>query len=502
MPLIRTRIHFPFGCRRKTAYYTDQSRAGRKFRELEFCRSDTVENLKKHNKHQKMVTNRRFRAGDGGNMNMSRIPGGRLVGGVIAAVSLVLAVSSGAETVIHAGSLIDVERGDVLEAQSIFVDGERIIRIEPGYLEADEVIDLKDATVMPGWLDMHVHITNENNPNRRVEAFTRDPADFAYRSTAYAERTLMAGFTTVRDLGTSSGLAQALRRAINEGWVVGPRLFAAGKALASTGGHGDPSNGVNQRLASDPGPAEGVVNGVTDAYKAVRARYKEGSDLIKITATGGVLSQASSGQNPQFTIPEVEAIVAAARDYGFKVAAHAHGTEGMRRAVVGGVDSIEHGTYMSDEVMKLMKKRGTYYVPTIIAGKFVAEKAQIPGYFSELVRPKAIAIGPLIQDTFARAYEFGVPIAFGTDTGVSAHGDNWKEFGYMIEVGMPPLEAIQSATVAAADLLGQTADLGSITAGKYADIIAVPGDPLTDTSQFGKVHFVMKGGVVYLNGAD
>jgi imidazolonepropionase-like amidohydrolase len=414
-----------------------------------------------------------------------------------AGLLLLLGQPLAAQTVIHAGALIDVEAGEVLKERSIVIDGDRIISVESGYISADDVIDLKQATVMPGWLDMHVHIGSENSPDRRVEAFTREPADFAFRSTVYAKRTLMAGFTTVRDLGTRSGLAQSLRRAINEDWVVGPRLFTAGKALASTGGHGDPSNGLNAKLASDPGPIDGVVNGVDDAYKAVRARYKQGSDLIKITATGGVLSQASSGQNPQFTVAEVAAIVAAARDYGFKVAAHAHGAEGMRRAVVGGVDSIEHGTYMSDDVMRLMKKRGTYYVPTIIAGKFVAEKAEIPGYFSELVRPKAIAIGPLIQDTFARAYAAGVPIAFGTDTGVSAHGDNWKEFGYMIEAGMPAMAAIQSATVAAADLLGRSADLGSISAGKFADIIAVPGDPLTDPDQFGQVHFVMKGGVVY-----
>jgi len=422
-------------------------------------------------------------------------------------LTLALLASSGsslADTLIHAGALVDVKRGQVLEAQTIIVEGERIAAVVPGYQvggDEDRVIDLRTATVMPGWLDMHVHLGGENNPNRQVEAFTLDPVDFAFRSAVYANRTLMAGFTTVRDLGTSDGLAQALRRAIAEGWVVGPRIFTAGKAIASTGGHGDPSNGVNQKLTTDPGPARGVVNGVDDAYKAVRTRYKEGSDLIKITATGGVLSQASSGENPQFTIEEIAAIVAAARDYGFKVAAHAHGTEGMRRAVVGGVDSIEHGTYMSDEVVRLMKKNGTYYVPTIMAGKFVAQKAQIPGYFSELVRPKASAIGPLIQATFARAYAAGVLIAFGTDTGVSAHGDNWQEFGYMIEAGMPALEAIQSATVVAADLLGQSDDLGSISPGKYADIVAVPGDPLTDVAQFGQVHFVMKGGVVY-KGAD
>jgi imidazolonepropionase-like amidohydrolase len=403
-------------------------------------------------------------------------------------------------TLIHAGRLIDVTAEAVLSERTVVIEGDRITAVESGYADAgpgEAVVDLTTATVMPGWIDMHVHIASEQSPRRQVEAFTLDPADHAYRSVVYAERTLMAGFTTVRDLGTRSGLAQSLRDAIAGGWVAGPRIFTAGKSIATTGGHADPSNGVNQRLASDPGPIDGVVNSEADAHKAVRARYKEGSDLIKITATGGVLSQAKSGQNPQFTVAEIEAIVAAARDYGFKVAAHAHGTEGMRRAVVGGVDSIEHGTYMSDEVMRLMRRNGTYYVPTIIAGRFVAEKSEVPGYFSELVRPKAAAIGPLIQDTFARAYAAGVPIAFGTDTGVSPHGDNWKEFTYMIEAGMPALEAIVSATVNAADLLDQSDELGSIDPGKLADIVAVPGDPLSDPAQFGAVHFVMKAGTIY-----
>ncbi len=434
---------------------------------------------------QKTTTNARF----------------RLAAGLVAWLMLGGTAAS-AETIVHAGRLIDVTRETVLTEQSIVIDGDRIQRVETGYLRVPDarIIDLTNATVMPGWLDMHVHIASEQGPNRQIEAFTTDPADHAYRSVVYAQRTLMAGFTTVRDLGTRSGLAQSLRDAIAQGWVTGPRIFTAGKALASSGGHGDPSNGRNQALSWDPGADQGVVNSPAEAYKAVRIRYKEGSDLIKITATGGVLSQAKSGQNPQFTVAEIEAIVAAAEDYGFKVAAHAHGAEGMRRAVVGGVSSIEHGTYMSDEVMRLMKKHGTYYVPTIIAGKFVAEKAEIPGYFSELVRPKAAAIGPLIQDTFGRAYRAGVLIAFGTDTGVSAHGDNWKEFGYMIEAGMPAMDAIVSATASAADLLGESDDLGSIDPGKYADIIAVPGDPLTDPAEFGRVHFVMKGGQVYKDG--
>ena len=408
-----------------------------------------------------------------------------------------------AETIIHAGRLIDVTAGEVRTAQSIRIDGDRIVAVEAGYRQGgpeDRVVDLSTATVMPGWIDMHVHLAGQQSPHRQVEAFTLDPADRAYRSVKYAERTLMAGFTTVRDLGTSDGIAQSLRDAIAGGWVVGPRVFTAGKSIASTGGHADPSNGRNRELAWDPGPIDGVVNSPEDAYKAVRARYKEGSDLIKITATGGVLSQAKSGQNPQFSIAEVEAIVAAARDYGFRVAAHAHGEEGMRRAVLGGVDSIEHGTHMSDEVMKLMRRRGTWYVPTIMAGRFVAEKAEIPGYFSDLVRPKAAAIGPLIQDTFARAYKAGVPIAFGTDTGVSPHGENWKEFTYMIEAGMPAMEAIVSATVHAAELLDRTESLGSIEPGKLADIIAVPGDPLSDPEEFGRVHFVMKAGTIYKGG--
>ena len=398
------------------------------------------------------------------------------------------------KTVIRGGQLLDPHTMTLQANETLGIDDGRIVDSRNA-ADADMIVDADGQYLMPGFIDAHVHFRLATLNFAQLSQWTE--VQFGIAMAKLSQETLGRGFTTVRDLGTRSKLAHSLRRAISEGWVVGPRLYTAGTSLATTGGHADRSNGVNQALASDPGPIDGVVNGVDDAYKAVRARYKEGSDLIKITATGGVLSQASSGQNPQFTVAEIEAIVAAARDYGYKVAAHAHGAEGMRRAVVGGVDSIEHGTYMPDDVMRLMKKQGTYYVPTIMAGKFVAEKAAIPDYFSELVRPKAAAIGPLIQDTFARAYKAGVPIAFGTDTGVSAHGDNWQEFGFMIEAGMPPMEAIQSATVAAADLLGQSDDLGSITPGKLADIIAVSGDPLTDSAVFGQVQFVMKGGVVF-----
>lgn len=402
-------------------------------------------------------------------------------------------------TYIHAGALFDPRSGKRLSERTVVIDNGRIVQVASGFLKAgpqDELIALKDGTVLPGLIDMHVHIASEQSPNRFADRFKLEPADKALKATLYARRTVMAGFTTVRDLGTEDGVALALRDAIASGTIVGPRIFTAGKALATTGGHADPTNGIRRSLRGDPGPSEGVVNSVDDGYKAVRARYKSGSDLIKITATGGVLSEAKSGQNPQFRVAEVEAVVAAAADYGFKVAAHAHGTEGMKRAVLGGVHSIEHGTYMTDEIMSLMRKRGTYYVPTILAGRFVADKAEVPGYFSELVRPKAIAIGPKIQETFARAYRSGVPIAFGTDSGVSPHGDNWREFGYMVEAGMPPAETLKAATVAAADLLGESDRLGDLQPGMFADLIATRGDPLRQIERMGDVYFVMKEGEI------
>lgn len=428
------------------------------------------------------------------------LAGALLVPWAALAAAASAAAADPTRTVIHAGRLIDVMAGEVLTERTIMVRGERIESVTAGYQTGDpsgaRVIDLRAATVMPGWIDMHVHLDGESTPRSQIERFTLDPQDAAIRAVVFARRTLDAGFTTVRDLGTAHGVAQSLRDAIDQGLVPGPRVFTAGKAIGTTGGHADPSNGRSRALGRDPGPAEGVVNSPDEAWKAVRARYKDGSDLIKITATGGVLSQAASGQNPQFRPAEIEAVVAAARDYGFRVAAHAHGTEGMLRAVQAGVDSIEHGTYMTDEVMRAMKRQGTWYVPTILAGRFVADKAEVPGFFSDVVRPKAAAIGPQIQDTFARAYRSGVKIAFGTDTGVSPHGDNWKEFGLMIDAGMPPMEAIISATRSAAELLDRSDELGSIEPGKFADIVAVPGDPLADSAEFGRVHFVMKGGKV------
>ncbi|TCK67497.1 imidazolonepropionase-like amidohydrolase [Winogradskyella wandonensis] len=404
----------------------------------------------------------------------------------------------GQTTYLHCGKLIDTNSGKILNEKTVIVEGNTIVDVVDGYAKpkSGTVVDLKSKTVMPGLIDMHVHIESETNPKKYLEAYTLNDADVAYNSLHYANVTLMNGFTTVRDLG-GSGVNVSLRNAINQGKVVGPRIFTAEKALATTGGHADPTNGAKRSLLGNPGPKEGVVNGVEDAKKAIRQRYKNGADLIKITATGGVLSVAKNGQNPQFTIEEIKAICETAKDYGFHVAAHAHGDEGMQRAIKGGVKTIEHGTLMSAETMELMKQYDVYLVPTISAGKFVSEKAKIKGYYPEIIVPKALDIGPKIQDMFARAYKAGVGIAFGTDAAVFYHGDNGKEFGYMVEAGMPAIEAIQSATVTNAMILKMENQLGQIKKGFIADIIAVEDDPTKNISTMENVVFVMKDGVVY-----
>lgn len=407
--------------------------------------------------------------------------------------------STAQRTLIHCGKLIDTKDGKLINNVTIIVQGNSIVDVVNGFSTAtanDKVIDLKNKTVMPGLMDMHVHIESETKRGAVGDKFILNPPDVAFQSTVYARVTLMAGFTTVRDLG-GSGVNLSLRNSINKGIIVGPRIFSAGKSIATTGGHADPTNGYRKDLMGDPGPAEGVINGPEEAYHAVRQRYKDGSDVIKITATGGVLSQAKDGSSPQFTVEEVKAIVTAAKDYGFIVAAHAHGAEGIKRAIKGGVTSIEHGTYLDDEGIALAKQYGTWLVPTITAGKSTADSAKIPGYYTDVVTPKALAVGPHIQNTFAKAYKAGVKIAFGTDAGVFAHGKNWMEFVYMTEAGMPPMESIQAATKNAATMMNMWDKLGSIEKGKIADIIAVDGDPLTDIKVMAKVVFVMKDGKVF-----
>ncbi len=404
-----------------------------------------------------------------------------------------------ADAALQCGRLFDSRSGKLLGAHTVVVRAGKVAEVLAGRVEAPAnatAIDLTDRTCMPGWTDLHVHMGQQSSPQSYSEGFRLDPVDFAFRSVGYAEKTLMAGFTSVRDLGGE--VTPHLRDAINQGMVRGPRIFAAGKSIATTGGHADPSNGYNSmisHLLGPPGPTEGVINSVDDARQAVRQRYKDGSDVIKITATGGVLSYAKSADAPQFTVDEIKAVVDTARDYGYSVAAHAHGAEGMKRAVQAGVTSIEHGTEMTDEVMRLMRQHGTWYVPTISAGRFVADKAKIDGYFPEIVRPKAARIGAQIQATAGRAHRGGVRIAFGTDMGVGPHGENAREFLYMVEAGIPAAYALQSATVHAATVLGVD-DQGVVEAGKRADIIAMPGDPLADIANVMKVDFVMKDGVV------
>lgn len=415
----------------------------------------------------------------------------------------VLAITSAfaQRTIIHAGTVIDGVSKKAVNEKSIIVEDKTITSIENGYVtpvEGDEVIDLKNHTVMPGWIDMHVHMEGETSPDRYIREFTDNPADRAFASVDIAKRTLMAGFTTVRDVG-GSGVNVSLRDAIAKGIIDGPRIFTSEKALSITGGHGDPTNGYRDDLMGNPGPEDGVVNGVDDARKAVRQRYKNGADLIKITATGGVLSVAKDGKGAHFQEAEIKAIVDAANDLGFHVAAHAHGDEGMQRAVANGVKTIEHGTYMSDETMDLMIQKNSYLVPTITAGMEVAENAKKPGYYPKVVAEKARVIGPKIQGTFARAYKKGVPIVFGTDAGVFKHGENAREFTYMVEGGMPAIETIICATSTAAKLLGMGDQIGTLKAGYLADIVAVPGNPLEDIEVMKDVKFVMKEGKVYRN---
>jgi len=410
-----------------------------------------------------------------------------------------ISTSFGQSYILHCGHIIDCTDKSVKGEHSIIVKDGLIESVVEGIVlprgEYD-IIDLKDKYVMPGFMDMHVHIEHQSGPKRYENRFREDPADVALKATTYCEKTLMAGFTLVRDLG-GSGVNVSLRNAINKGYVKGPRIYTCEKALGTTGGHADPTNGVRRDLKGDPGPKEGVVNSPEDAYKAVRQRYKNGADVIKITATGGVLSVAKDGMGPQFTDEEVRAVVKAANDYGMVTAAHAHGPEGMKRAVMAGIHSIEHGTLMTEEVMELMIEKGTFYVPTISAGHFVAEKAKQPGFYPSIIVPKALAIGPQIQETFAKAHAYGVKIAFGTDSGVSYHGDNAKEFELMVDSGMSAIDAIRSATVTSAELLRISDKAGTLEIGKWADIVAVSSNPLEDIKVLQDVKFVMKNGQVF-----
>ena len=404
---------------------------------------------------------------------------------------------------IHAGKIYDTNSGKLSSEKTIIISDTKIKSIENGYKEASDddikIYDLKSKVVLPGLIDFHVHMESQSGgQDRYVRRFQDNKADVAFRSSVIAKKTLMSGFTTVRDVG-GSGVNISLRNAINNGVIPGPRIFTSGKTIATTGGHGDRTNGFRDDLVDDPGPEQGVVNSIADARKAVRYRYKNGADLIKITATGGVMSLAKNGQNPQFTEEVIREIVKTADDYGMHVAAHAHGDEGMFRAVNAGVTTIEHGSIMADRTMRLMKEKQTYLVPTISAGEHVAKMAKIPGYYPEIIIPKALEVGVQNKATTKKAYKMGVPIAFGTDAGVFPHGDNAGEFVYMKEIGIPAEYSLNSATITNAKLLNMENLLGQLKEGFYADIIAVDESPLENIATLENVVFVMKDGKVYKN---
>ncbi len=416
-----------------------------------------------------------------------------------AAFLVVLQTASSQTTYLHCGRILPVT-GDPQTSVTIVVTGNKITRIEKGYSTAPVgavTINLKDKTVMPGLIDCHVHLEFEQSRTSYSERFTLNNADIAFRAAVYARRTLEAGFTTVRDLG-GTGVNIALRNAVNQGLTPGPRILTAGHIVSITGGHGDATTGARWDLFDPPpGPDDGIADGPDACRTAVRTQIKHGADLIKVTATGGVLSLARDGRLPHYAEDELTTIVQTAHDLGVEVAAHAHGDEGIQRAVKAGVTSIEHGTFMSETTMELMKQHGTWYVPTLTAGWAVTDSARnAPGFFPEVVRVKALDIGSKIQGTLSTAYKKGVKIAFGTDAGVFPHGKNALEFRFMAAAGMNNTDILRSATIDAATLLHLNDKIGSLEAGKLADLIAVEGNPLDDIQAMQKIVFVMKDGKV------
>ncbi len=407
--------------------------------------------------------------------------------------------------VLHCGKLLAVP-GEAPRAQvSVVVANGKIVEIVDGFVEQIEgaeqidIVDLRERFVLPGLIDCHTHLTGQSVPvaERIRRTLSETQAHAAIDGVVYAERTLLAGFTTVRNVGSHGSTGIALRDRIASGMIPGPRMVVSGPAVTVTGGHGDWTNSISPVLRPEQGPETATADGPSEVRKAVRARIREGVDLIKITATGGVLSMTAAGISQQFFQDELDAIVEAANRMGRKVAAHAHGADGIKAALRAGVASIEHGTYLDDEAIDLFLATGAYLVPTIHAGKYVEEQAKLPDYYPPAIRAKAASVGPVIQGAFGRAHARGVKIAFGTDVGVGDHGTNALEFVYMHEAGMSPTDCLISATIHAADLCGILDEVGTLEPGKAADVIAVRGDPLADVAVLQDVRFVMKGGAVY-----
>jgi imidazolonepropionase-like amidohydrolase len=433
---------------------------------------------------------------------------------VVALASIVIAVPSHAQsspptpsdrfTLIRCGSLLDRPGQPARGNSTIVVKNDRIDRVIDGWsgpsinVDAKRLreIDLKQSFVLPGLIDCHVHVTFESSPDQRVRGVEESDAHNTVRGVTYCRKTVEAGFTTVRDVGAYGDSIFALRDAISRGDIVGPRILAAGKSVSITGGHADPTNGFRSDLWSVPTPIQGVADGPDECMKAVRNQIKRGADCIKLTATGGVLSQSTAGLRQHFTSDELKAIVTAAHAMGRKVAAHAHGTDGIKAALKAGCDSIEHATFQDEETIDLFTQTGAWYVPTLLAGATVLANAEIPGYYPPMVSRKAKEAGPVMIETFRKAHKAGVKIAFGTDSGVSTHGQNAKEFALMMQGGMSASDTIVCATMNAAKCLGIETEVGSLEPGKFADVVAVAKDPTKDASELERITFVMKSGEV------
>ncbi|CAN7249739.1 amidohydrolase family protein [Brevundimonas sp. LjRoot202] len=418
--------------------------------------------------------------------------------GVAAQTPAVAPVSPpGGTTFVHAGRLLaDPATGVVQRDKTLVIEGNRIVEVRDGFVGEGRIVDLRDSFVLPGLIDSHVHLTGQQNPNGRLEEVTQSNAEQAMVGARYARRTLMAGFTTVADLGGSNEAVFALRDAIRRGDVPGPRVIASGQSVSIHGGHGD-INGFREDVMHLLSP-ESVCSGPEDCMRAVRLQVRSGADIIKITATGGVLSNTAAGLGQQFSDAELAAIVDAGHRMGRQVTAHAHGADGINSFLRAGGDSIEHGTFLDDQSIRLMRREGVWLVPTLLAGDFVARVASGPdNFFTPAQTAKAMEAGPRMLDMARRAHEGGVRIAFGTDSGVSAHGDNAQEFALLTRAGLTPLEAIQAATVGAAAHLGISDEAGRIAPGLPADLVAVSGDPLADVTELERVRFVMKGGAIY-----